>query len=92
MDNGIFGLAMYNALKRDDIRPTSYIETKKGRVTLEDLVKFYEEHTEEKKVEKDERSTEEEAKFSKQPEMESISEKENVRTRKRRPRNRKETL
>lgn len=44
MDNGIFGLAMYGALKRDD---THYIETKKGRVTLEELVAFYEKHLEE---------------------------------------------
>lgn len=89
MDNGIFGLAMYSALKRDDTRPTnSFVETKKGLVTIEDLVKFYEEHTEEK----DERESEEKKKLPKQPEMESISEKENARTRKRRPRNRKETL
>lgn len=87
MDNGIFGLAMYNALKRDD-RPNSFVETKKGLVTLEDLVKFYEEHTEEK----DERNPEEKAKLSKQSKVESISEKENARTGKRRPRNRKEAL
>lgn len=55
MDNGIFGLAMYGALKRDD---TNYIETKKGRVTLEDLVKFYEEHVEEKDERKSEKETE----------------------------------
>lgn len=39
MDNGIFGLATYLALRKTE---TKYIETKKGRTTLEELVKFYE--------------------------------------------------
>lgn len=82
MDNGIFGLAMYGALKRDD---TNYIETKKGRVTLAELVKFYEEHI-------DERKSEKETKLSEQPKVESVPKTKNGRTRKRRPDNKEETL
>lgn len=82
MDNGIFGLAMYGALKRDD---TNYIETKKGKVTLAELVKFYEEHI-------DERKSEKETKLSEQPKVESVPKKTDVKTRKRRPNNKKETM
>lgn len=85
MDNGIFGLAAYSALRRAD---TNYIKTKKGLVTLEDLVKFYEEHTEEK----DERKSEKETKLSEQPKVESVPKTKNGRTRKRRPDNKEETL
>lgn len=52
MDNGIFGLAMYGALKRDE-DTNHFVETKKGLVTLEDLVKFYETHIEEKETSKE---------------------------------------
>lgn len=85
MDNGIFGLAMYGALKRDDV---NYIETKKGRVTLAELVSFYEEHVEEH----NERGTEKETQLQKQREVESVPKTKNGRTKKRRPNNEKETL
>lgn len=53
MDNGIFGLAMYGALKRDDV---NYIETKKGLVTLAELVAFYENFSEQPQEVKEKKS------------------------------------
>lgn len=53
MDNGIFGLAAYSALKRADV---NYIKTKKGLVTLEDLVTFYENFSEQPQDVKEKKS------------------------------------
>lgn len=87
MDNGIFGLAMYGALKRD--ATVNYIETKKGKVTLAELVAFYEEHVEEHT---DERKPAKKTELQEQREVESVPKTKNVKTRKHRPHNEKETM